>query len=195
MTTKTKPANALSQLEALEREVEKARADRSAKGVATKQASDQYRSLAGERERLIKRDPSLVDHNGGPISANAVTKVDKAILSLGDLNDLAAQYEHAKKHEAAARSNIDEHIRANYAELAEDVRPGGEQVVAEVAETVAAAREALDHYIAYYQRSAGLTAPIQGITTHVVPGIDSASHLRRVLADLENLPVPAPVLS
>lgn len=193
-TTKTKP-NALGQLEKLEAVAAEKQAEAREIGRKLTDAENRHTALTDERNRLIHRDPRLVDHHGAPVGKNAVHKIDAELAKLPDLGELTGQVVHARSVEAAARQDVEEFIREHYAELAEAFGPAGREVVAAVVEAVNIVREALDDYLDMHRRSSGLTHPVQGITSHVVPGLDEASDLKRILDRIADLPVPTPVIS
>ena len=192
MPTKTNQTKAtLAELQALEQELHEAREKRGQCGTRLRQLADQAQALLDERHRLINRDPALVDHRGSPVAENEVSKIDDQARELGDLGDVQAEHEHLKKIEAASQRKLDTYIDGNIDEVAEGVRPEAEAVAFRVIAKAAELDASLAEWIAVYQRSAGLIAPVRRLTGRDVPGVEQASGLRRQLRDFD-IPAPYP---
>lgn len=191
MSTTKEKAQPLDELERLEQDLNEAREKRSKESRHLKTIADQAQALLDERNRLINRDPSLVDHRGAPVGKNAVAKIDDQARELGDLGDLRDRHEHAKRIEAAAQREFNSYVEQNIVEIAEAVRPGAEAAAERVIESAVAFDAALADWTAVYQRSAGLVAPVRRLTGRDVPGMEQASGLRRQLRDFD-IPAPYP---
>lgn len=105
-TTKTKTKNdALAEESRRGDAWHKAAAEASRLGFEFGAKVREARALQDERQRLIHRDPGLVNHLHEPVKTtdNPVAKVDAAIADLGDIDDLGRQVEHARRLEAKPR--------------------------------------------------------------------------------------------
>jgi hypothetical protein len=170
----------------------KARAKASALGSEHGIKLRQAQELADQRRQLIHRNPELVDHLGVPVGPNnPVGKVVQAVEKLGDLQDLALQVEHARQVERSTKQSWDDFVSAHFAELLDLHRPEAAAVALSANEAARALATELRKYLAFHSRIAGFTHPVQGITTHVVPGLEAANDLLRVV-DSVDLKPPIP---
>jgi hypothetical protein len=152
----------------------------------------QAQALADQRRRLVHRDPELVDHLGVPVGPdNPAGEIDKQIAALGDLDDLGRRVEHARQIERSAKQSWGDFVASHYPELIEASKPEAEAVANSANEAARALAEELNRYLEFHSRIAGYTHPVQGITTHVVPGLQEAVDLRRV-AESVDLKPPIP---
>jgi hypothetical protein len=148
--------------------------------------------LHDERRRLAHKDPALVDHTGAPVSEdNPVAAFDREIQELGDLEDLNQRAEHARKLEQSAKQSLDDYIATHFWELMETFQAEAQAVADSTNEAAKGLAHELHRYLRFHQRMAGLTAPVQGITAHVVPGLDAVSNFLKVVEAID-LPAPIP---
>jgi hypothetical protein len=189
--TRTKP-NVRAEFDEREAKYAKARAKASELGSDFGIKLRRARELHDERRRLAHKDPSLVDHTGAPVSEdNPVAAVDREIQELGDLEDLNQRAEHARKLEQSAKQSLDDYTATHFWELMEAFEAEARAVADSTNEAAKGLAQELHRYLRFHQRIAGLTAPVQGITAHVVPGLDAVSNYLRVVESID-LPPPVP---
>ncbi|MEK6327590.1 MAG: hypothetical protein AABM66_08745 [Actinomycetota bacterium] len=191
MTTATRSKDVLAQLKAVEKRWADAQAEASRLGTEHHQKVQRFRELHDERHRLIHREPSLVDHTGQPVKAdNPVGQIDQAIADLGDPEDSQARSQHADELARVAKEEAHQFFAENFWSIMDCLRSDGERAQTAVDQRIAATAEAVDAYLHFVQRLQAYTVPMQGITTHLIPGLDQASALKR---ELENWTLPVPV--
>lgn len=192
MATASK-TNTLTELEDLEAAATKAIAEANQTSRELEDAHGRLRALLEERNRLVQRQPDLIDHHGTPLDDNnEVGKVDAAIADLPDIDDLNARATHTRKLERFARQKVEDHIAANFPALVEAFKPQAEEVTARLTGALSDALLVAEQYLGTFNRSVGLTAPVQGVDGRCVPGLDSVSELLRLLRDFTELPAPYP---
>lgn len=192
MTTATRPKDVLAELKAVEKRWTEAAAEASRIGTEHHTKVTRFRALHDERHRLIHRDPRLVDHLDAPVGPdNPVGKIDQELAKVGDLGDSEAKRNHADELERVAKQDAHAFLAENFWPLMEALRPEAERMAATVHQRIEAVAEAVESYLAFVQRVQAYTVPIQGVTTHLIPGLDESSALKRTLGEW-TLPVPIP---
>ena len=136
-------------------------------------------------------NPSWSITSALPLPDNPVGEIDKQIAKLGDLEDLGQRVEHARQIERSAQQAWDDFVANHFSTIVEAHRPEGEQIAAEANEAARVLEERLRRYLGFHQRIAGFTAPVPGITTHVVPGLEAAANFLRVAESIDLKP-PVP---
>jgi hypothetical protein len=200
-TTKTRPAkktDAGAELAALEAKAAKAKAeaDRLARELfdATKQLHGHLddRGLLAKRERLLVRSPEQYHGDDSPRrEGSEAGKLQAAIDEVPDLGVLTQGVNHARRVEARAKEDVDAFIAAHYAELVVAQRPAAEAAAGVANGKAREFLDSLNQYLNTYRESVRLTVPIRGLDGRVVPGVDTASDLIRLLEGFE-LPAPVP---
>jgi hypothetical protein len=187
--TKTTKPSAADGLAERGRKLDKARADASALGTELATKLRQVQALADERRRLVHRDPTLVDHLGVPVGPNnPVGKVDQEVEKLGDLQDLAQRAEHARQIERSAQQSWDDYVASHFSELLDAKREEAVAVAASANEAARAFEAELRNYMEFHGRIAGLTRPVPGIDTRIVPGLNTAADLLRLIEPVDLVP-------
>jgi hypothetical protein len=193
--TKTRPkADALAALA----EREQAWAD--AKGEADRLGSEfdqkfrQAEALGDERRRLIHHEPGLVDHHGNPVADdNAAAAIDRQLTALGDLADLHAQADHARKLEERAKQAATDYTCAQLDALLAELQPQAEATATEVARCMAELAEASTAYLNMARRVDGLRGTDRNRHHLRVPAIDTGSDLLNLSRDFEPPPLPTEI--
>jgi hypothetical protein len=186
--TRTKPS-VLDGLKERQQKWDKAQADASALGTEHGTKVKAAQALADERRRLVHRNPVLVDHLGAPVGPdNPVGEIDKKLAELGDLQDLWAQVQHARKIAESARQSRDDFVVSHYSELLEAKRPEAEAVANSANQAAKPLVEELKRYLEFHGEIASYTVPVQGITTHVVPGLEAAVGFLKVVEGIDLQP-------
>ena len=152
------------------------------------------RQLTDERVELVNRQPELVDHRHAPVDeANAVADVDRRLAELGDLGDLAARVEHARRLEQSARQRFEDLVRNNRDELHASRVPEGEALVDAYREAGATLVAVAEQLLGFAQRSQEIEAICGFARERRVP-IDEASRRLREAREIaaSTPPVPLP---
>ena len=193
MTTATKTRPSVEDgLAQREQKLAEARANAHALGSEHGTKVRQAQALADDRQRLIYKNPELVDHLSAPVGPdNPVGEIDEKVAALGDLQDLTQRVHHAREVERSAKQSWDDFVRSHYSELLDLHRAEAAAVAAEANEKARAFEGALNKYLEFHGRIAGFTHPVSGLTTHVVPGLDAAVNSLRV-AESVDLKPPIP---
>ena len=119
-----KNKSALENLLALEEVRETAKEEASRIGSEYHSKFQQFRGLHDRRHQLAHREPRLVDHQGQPAEpGNAIAEIDKEVAALGDLNDLGAQVEHARKVAAKAEEDVTEYAARSFYAIVDELKP------------------------------------------------------------------------
>ena len=147
------------------------------------------RGLHEQRQRLIQRNPLLVNHKGEPVGANEVAVIDKHMADLGDLGDLEQQVIHAKRVAESRKQAFADHSAAHYGEIVADQRTESDTHTAElnqaVAKTLDLARRQLAHI-----RNAENQAVLAGRNPRSIRGLDEVAEL---IGRLQGLHIPTPL--
>jgi len=150
--------------------------------------------LLRERDSLLNREPDLYHPDGSPRrkeskAGRLQAKIDE---NLDGLDKLAAEAEHARRVEQAAKRDLDAHVAENLDAIVEGLRPDAEGVAAEAKAKAEEAALVLQTYIGFHQRVGGLFACAgRGRETSAIPGLDQAADLMRTVERVE-LPAPVP---
>jgi hypothetical protein len=193
MSNTKPPKEAVKALKELQRlEADAVKADAKAREVSGQltRARAEHDEINRRRYLLLEDRPELETPTGAPAEAgNDLDLLEKQRAKIGDLNDLQAAYNHARKIENRCNQRITEYIAQHYPQLVDAFRPEAEAAAQQFAEAVETAKQAAYHYRGIKQRAEGLTGPVQGITTRVVPG-DDVHEVIRVLDQVGELPPP-----
>ena len=199
-TTATKPQDALAELQELERAWGKA-AEKE-KGLS-RELSTRHRRLHGhlddrgllrERDRLMNREPDQYHPDGSPRRKDSKAGRLQAAIdeNLAGLDELAAEVEHGRRVTTAAKRDVDAFVAENLDAIVDGLRPDAEAVAGEANAKAQEAALALQSYIGFHQRVAGLFACAgRGRDTSAIPGLDEAADLMRTVERVE-LPAPVP---
>jgi hypothetical protein len=126
------------------------------------------------------------------VADNAVAKIDKKIEQLGDLADLGARVEHARRLEGAAKRAWEAFIAQNFRAVVASITPEAKAMSAAIRAAGDQLAAALDDWLRMHGRSVGLTVPVAGIDGRSVPDPGPIVGLKR---SVENLDVPPPLPS
>lgn len=186
----TKNLDALEQIEQLEAAHSAAKARQTEIAREHTAAQGRLQALHGDRGRLIHGEPGLVDHAGQPLASikdNPVAAIDAELAELPDVDDLYAQYLHARQVTEREERRVREFARDNAAAILEAMGPAGDAEQARVNDALAALRAAVDSYLRFAQRVEQLSP---GVRTR---GLDASADLARSLQGRE-LPPPTEAL-
>lgn len=184
------PKRAMAELEKLEGEVTKAAEQAVRISHELTKARATHEALDSERWHLLRDRPELENHTGQPTDPkNDLGKLEARRAKAPDPGDLQAQYDHARKIENRCMDRVREFIRDNYDAVVEAHRPRAEAAAQQLADALETTRQAALHYDGTRNRSMGLTGPVEGLTTRVVPG----EAVGNLLKALEGWDFPAPV--
>jgi hypothetical protein len=197
----SKPKDALTELQALERVWQRETEQEKALG---RELSTRNRKLYGylddwgllrERDRLINREPAEYHPDGVPRRKDSKAGRLQAAIdeNLDGLDELAAEVEHARRVEKAAKRDVDAFVAANLDAILDGLRAQAEAVAADVNRKAGDLTEALDAYVGFHGRVAALLGSV-GRDTRAVPGLDAAADLKRTFERVE-LPAPVPEAS
>lgn len=173
--TKAKPKtkDVLVDLAEREAKINEAKEEMSRLGREYSEATATYRELAEQRGRLIRDDPSLVDHLGVAVGDNAVAEVDKKLLTV-NVGDLEAQYRHAQKIHDRLVQGFGDWRTSRRDDLADALQPGAEALCAELQAQIDKAHAKAVTYLGCIQRWEHLTGRRS-------PALDHAAALTRDL--------------
>lgn len=197
MTTATKArTDVLAALAEREQVWDQAKAEASRIGSELGVKARQAEALVDERRRLVHHEPGLTDHQGNPnpaVKDNPVAAVDKQLTALGDLVDLRAQYDHARKLEERAKQAANDFTAAHLDEILSALEPEANATVAEVARCMAELAEASGAYLGMAGRVNALKATDRNRQHLRVPAIDVGSDLLRFSKDAAPPPLPTEI--
>jgi hypothetical protein len=190
--TATKPKDVLAGLAERDQKWSDARAKASELGREHGAKLKRAQELQDERRRAIHHDPELVDYRDQPTTKdNQIAKIDRELGKLGDLQDLWQRVEHARRLERSAEQSRRDFVASHFRELIDASRPEAKAVAERANAAAQALVVALNEYRELHGRIASYTVPIQGMTTHAVPGQDAAIEALR-MAQSVDLPAPLP---
>jgi hypothetical protein len=149
------------------------------------------KALTDERRQLAFREPGLVDHRGQPnpeVEDIRIVAIDRELAELGDLEDLAAKAAHARALEQRAKQSWVDFVCSHYWEIIEASQPEAEAVAEQANEAARAFGSALQTYLEFHGRMVGFTTTMPGLDVRVVPGLDAAAELRRIVEKVDLAP-------
>jgi hypothetical protein len=133
------------------------------------------KALHDERDRLVARDPELVDHRGAGVDEDGpIAAIDKKIAGARDLKDLIARHDHALRITGAKRQSLEDWRRHHAADLRQALLPLAVDLHAEANSALDRAREMADKYVGFSQR-------FEQLTGERTASLDSASGTRQLL--------------
>lgn len=193
MTTATRKPTVLAELEKYEERWQAAAdgASQASRTFAEKHAK--ALALLDQARAAAHRDPELIDHQGNPVDPkNEVGKLHGEIAKLGDLADLQARAEHARKIEEKAKREAHAFIAENYDAIVEALEPEAETIKRAVQERAQALAEVADSYLGMVQRVQGFQAADRTLSSIRVPGLEDASNLVRIAQGFRDTELPNP---
>jgi hypothetical protein len=197
MTTATKPrTDVLASLAEREETWAAAKAEADRIGTELGVKARQAEALVDERRRLVHHEPGLTDHQGNPnpgVKDNPVAEVDSQLTALGDLVDLRAQYDHARRLEERAKQSAEDYTAAHLDAILAALQPDADALVAEVARRMAELAEASGAYLGMAGRVNALKATDRHRLHLRVPAINVGSDLLRFSKDAAPPPSPTEI--
>ena len=196
MTTATKPrTDVLAGLAEREEAWGEAKAEAGQLSTEFTAKLNQARALTDRRHQLITREPGLVDHQLNPLPGkdNPVAAIDAELTALGDVVDLQARMDHARKLEERAKQAAQDFTSAHLDEILAALEPQAEATAAEVVRCMAALHDAADAYLNMARRVDGLKAADRNRQHNRVVAIDTASDLVRLSRDYGTPPLPTEI--
>jgi hypothetical protein len=187
------PLTELDQLEQAWREAETRAGEASSKHA---EAFNGHRELADQRRRLAHGDPNLVDHLGNPnpdIENNPIRQLDTEAEKLGDVADLQARKDHARRLADAEKGRWSAYVSDNFTEIVHALEPEAEAKVAAVRAAGEQLAAAAADWLGFHARSVELTTPVAWINAQSVPDNGGPTKLKEGAEGL-TLPLPLPRL-
>jgi hypothetical protein len=187
MTTATKPrTDVLASLAEREETWAAAKAEADRIGTELGVKARQAEALVDERRRLVHHEPGLTDHQGNPnpgVKDNPVAEVDSQLTALGDLVDLRAQYDHARRLEERAKQSAEDYTAAHLDAILAALQPDADALVA----------EASGAYLGMAGRVNALKATDRHRLHLRIPAINVGSDLLRFSKDAAPPPSPTEI--
>jgi hypothetical protein len=180
--TRPKPAtkNLLTDLQERETALDQARADAKAASRELHEARTLIEGLHAERQRLVHREPELVNYDGTPVAEdNAVAMVDRKLGSVPDIEVLRQRADHAAAVANRREQGLNDWMSQRRDALADALLPEAERLHAEAeAQRVAAAGAAGDYRAFVQDRWERLTGKRRE------PALDVAADIARHLNEI-----------
>jgi hypothetical protein len=188
LTTATRTrakASALAGLAEREDAWAKAKAEASRLGSELGDKVRHAQTLHDERQRLTHHEPGLIDHQGNPTDAkdNPVAAIDKQLAALGDLPDLQARYDHARRLEESGKQSSDDYAAAHLDAILAELEPQAEAKRDRIVAAMAMPADAASDYLGMAQRVTALNGTERGRQHRRVPALDAGSDLLKLSRD------------
>jgi hypothetical protein len=191
-----KAPDLLAEVDRLERAWREAEAKAKDAGTKHAQAFNRHTELADQRRRLAHREPHLVDHLGQPnpdITDNPVKAIDAEIAKLGDVNDLLARRDHARRLTEAAKQDWAGLVAEHFTEIVSALEPEAEAKVAAVQAAGEQLAAAVNDWLLMHARAVELTTAVAHVDGRSVPDNGGPTKLKQD-AEALTLPLPLPRL-
>ena len=186
----TKKKSALENLLALEEARDTAKEEASRIGSEYHAKFQQFRGLHDRRHQLAHREPRLIDHQGQPAEpGNAIAEIDEEIAALGDLNDLQARVEHARKVEDKAKEDVTAYAARSFYAIVAELKPEASKLKDELQAWNDSGVEIVERYIAFAGRIEGLKGGDRQLQRLRAAALDVAPDLKR---EIQNRTFPLP---